>query len=199
MVTRTTGQGLSIRTTVEGLGDIDFSGAPKRIRRNAARAINRTTQKVRTDSAREMRQQVAFPARFLSGRQGRLFIDQKATPDRLESFIRGRFRPTQLSRFLKGSRTPGRKAPRVEVEPGNIQKMERGFLLPLRNGNIGLAIRLRPGERIENKKQMVQISGNIYILYGPSVDQVFRTVADDAALPAARLLEEEFLRLQDVF
>ena len=63
--------------------------------------------------------------------------------------------------------------------------------------NLGLALRLRPGESVLNKRQMVQVSGNLYLLYGPSVDQVFRSVAEDIAPEATDILEAEFLRLID--
>jgi hypothetical protein len=79
--------------------------------------------------------------------------------------------------------------------------MPSAFLMRLRAGagtadnyNIGLAIRLAPGERIRNKRVMTQVGHNLYLLYGPSVDQVFRTVADDNAPEIATMVRDEFYR-----
>jgi hypothetical protein len=36
---------------------------------------------------------------------------------------------------------------------------------------------------------------NVYLLYGPSVDQVFRTVAGEVAPDALNFLEDEFFRM----
>ena len=75
--------------------------------------------------------------------------------------------------------------------------MNRAFLMNLRSGNLGLAVRLAPGERIDNKRRMVQMSNGLYLLYGPSVDQVFRSVAEDVSADAGDFLEQEFLRLTE--
>ena len=64
------------------------------------------------------------------------------------------------------------------------------------NANVGLAVRLQDGKLPGgmNKKQMVQVSGNLYLLYGPSVDQVFRDVRFDVQAPVGDVLESSFLR-----
>lgn len=188
---------------VEGLSALrDLESIPADLQRAALQAINRTLDRTRTASAREMQQQVNFAARYLSGSDGRLQISQKATGDSLEGAITARFRPTSLARFSTG--TPGsRNGVRVEVAPGFAKYMRRAFLVRLRAGNdnldtrsnLGLAIRLRPGETIQNKKKVVRLRDNVYLLYGPSVDQVFQSVAADQAPAAADFLEAEFLRI----
>ena len=62
------------------------------------------------------------------------------------------------------------------------------------NANIGLAVRLGKDESIRNKHQMVQVSGSLYLLYGPSVDQVFRDVRYEVQAPIGDVLESSFLR-----
>ena len=64
--------------------------------------------------------------------------------------------------------------------------------------NLGLAIRLRPGESINNKRAVVRLQGNLALLFGPSVSQVFAGVANDEAPGIAEKLEQEFLRLMDL-
>lgn len=84
--------------------------------------------------------------------------------------------------------------------------MKGSFLVKLKSGNaktdtqfnLGLAIRLKPGERLRNKTSMTQLDHNVYLLYGPSVDQVFRTVREDIAPDTASFLEAEFRRLLDI-
>ncbi len=183
---------------VEGIPEIeDLDQIPAKIARYASMAINRTATSYRTRGARLMREQIAFPASYLFPSQGNLTVSKKAQPASLEAEISGRFRPTALSRFVKGPKVHGRAAPMVEVNPGNRQKLHRAFLMNLANGNIGLAVRLAPNERIENKRRMVQVSAGLYLLYGPSVDQVFRSVSEDMAPEAANFLHKEFLRLAE--
>lgn len=190
---------------VEGISDAVASLAemPDAIQRYARMAINTTTRKTRTAASRRIREQVNFTAGYLSGNGGRLTISQQATDGNLEARIRGRFRPTSLARFASGA--IGRSGVRVRVSPGATQRMGRAFLMRLRAGranietksNLGLAIRLKPGEHVENKHRMVPVTGNLYLLFGPSVDQIFRSVAEELAPDAADDLQTEFLRLID--
>lgn len=48
---------------------------------------------------------------------------------------------------------------------------------------------------MQNKKSMVKLGKGLYLLYGPSVDQVFRDVAKEISPDTADFLEAEFLRL----
>ncbi len=194
---------------IEGLRDIDLDGAPKRVERAAARAVNYALRRTRTRAAKEMREQIAFKARYLTGANtGRLQIRESASPGNLQGRIRGRDRPTSLARFMSGSRRVGRSGVTVRVKPGSSKKMNRAFVMGLKNENVGLAIRLREGERIENKKVMLRAAYsqrggrraseyNLYLLYGPSVDQVFSTVREDMDEFARGEMEKEFLRLME--
>lgn len=188
---------------VEGLSEAiaSLEQVPAQVLRFARMAINTTTRKSRTLASRKIREQVAFSAGYLSDDAGRLSIVKYASEADLEGRIRGRFRPTSLARFSSGA--PGRGGVRVRVKPGRSETLGRAFFMRLRAGNsdietrsnLGLAIRLKPGEAIANKRRMIQVSGNLYLLYGVSVDQVFRTVADEMAPETAETLEAEFLRL----
>lgn len=190
--------GLSALRTLESI--------PNEVKRAALQAVNKATRDGRASSARAMREQVNFSARYLSGNDGRLAITKQATQNDLEAVITGRFRPTSLARFVTGGTVGGRNGVRVQVAPGFAKYMRRAFLIRLRAGtadldtksNLGLAIRLRPGENINNKKSIVRLQGNLALLYGPSVSQVFAGVANDEAPGIAEKLEQEFLRLMDL-
>lgn len=171
----------------------------------AYRAINRTADRTRTDSAHRIREQVAFSASYLNPSGGRLTVRKKAAKGDLEAVIRGRFAPTSLARFVRGGARRG-KGVTVVVKPGMATFMRRAFLIRLPQGNtltetksnLGLAIRLKKGETLRNKRIARRLSSGLYLLYGPSVDQVFRTVSEDVSPEAAANLEREFLRLLEL-
>jgi hypothetical protein len=60
--------------------------------------------------------------------------------------------------------------------------------------NIGLAIRLKPGESLQSTQKASPLGGGAYLLYGPSVAQVFDTVRDDIAPEVADFASFEFAR-----
>ena len=186
---------------VEGLSDIDLDDAPLKVRRFASQAVNHALRRTRTQASRLMLQQINFGARYLTGAEnGRLRIAVFAKPSDLEGRIQGRDRPTSLARFSKqkapvaGSPRRRKKGVDVTVKPGSKVTLEGAFLMNLRNGNTGLAVRTRGGKPDAAYKPK-PIGNNLWLLYGPSVDQVFRSVAEDVSDDAAREMETEFLRL----
>lgn len=197
---------------VEGLTDLDFTkGSAEKIKRAASQAINTLTRDKRAKAARLIRGQVNLPARYVSPSGKGLYVSKKASPTNLEGVITARGRPTSLAQFLTSSPRPGRAGVTVEVQPGKARFMRRVFALRLPQGNtltatkynMGLAIRLRPGEKLANKTSAQRVSKGLYLLYGPSVDQVFRSldgsgVANDLVSEIERDLEEEFLRLLEL-
>lgn len=197
---------------VEGLQDLDFTeGSADQIRRAASQAINTVTRNKRAKAARLIRGQVNLPARYVSPSGKGLYISQKASPSHLEGRITARGRPTSLAQFVQGSPRVGKAGVVVEVQPGKARFMKRVFPMKLPQGNtltatkynLGLAIRLRPGERLRNKVTARKVSNGLYLLYGPSVDQVFRSldgtgVANDMVPEIERDLSEEFLRLLEL-
>lgn len=177
----------------------EIAEIPEAIRKAAMRAVNKTADRARTASAREMRNQVAFPASYLNER---LQVTKRANRNDLEAIITGRRQPTSLARFVKSSKG-GRTM--VQVKPGAARRLGQGsgsnirssFLMKLNNANQGLAVRTTGGPPSGAYKPK-QIAENLYLVYGPSVDQVFRTVAEDVAEPMADYLEREFGRLLSV-
>lgn len=181
---------------VEGLTSLrDIEQLDDKILTRARQAINRTLDRTRTSSDREMRQQVAFPARYLSTR---LTVKRRPSGSSLAGVISGRDRPTSLARFASSRNVAAsrkRGSVDVTVAPGQTRNMRGAFLMQLRNGNIGLALRLKDGETIRGKRKVVKVGKGLYLLYGPSVDQVFQGVSEDQVPGAAAFLEAEFLRL----
>ena len=195
---------------LERLQELEDTG--KNVRRAASRALNTTATRERTRAARLIREQVNFPASYLQPGGGRLIVSKKASPSNLESVITGRARATSLSRFLTTapsfSRRGRGRSLGVQVKPGSVRYLRRAFPIRLRRGasltdtrfNVGVAIRLRKGERLENKKSFVRLGGNLYLLYGPSVQQLLfdnagRGVSRNIERHAPSEMELEFLRL----
>lgn len=190
---------------VDGLDNLDdVANLPSMIIKKARAAISRTTQHARTVSSDQMRREVNFSARYLVGANGKLSMS--VDPEKLQGVISAKHRPTSLARFAK-SKTTGKSGVSVEVTPGRAVKMPRAFLIKLPQGarktetiyNLGLAIRLKPDELSKFKKRYwASLGGGLYLLYGPSVSQVFEKVATQNQDYIATFLEREFTRLIDV-
>lgn len=175
-------------------------------RRAASQALNKVARDARALAIRQMRSQIALPKSYFDQKR---FFTSPANQQTLEAKLTARGRATMLARFVKGSAKVGKPGVYVEVKPGKARYLKRAFLIKLPQGqnavtdtlfNLGLAIRLRPGETIENKLVARRIERGLYILYGPSVSQVFRAndgdgVASDIAPDVAERLQREFLRL----
>ena len=170
-------------------------------------AVNKTARDGRSLASAQIRQQVAFPRNYLANKPGTFWVSKTAKGNDLSSVISARERPTSLARFSSGSPTRGRrKTPvRVSIKPGSSVSMPGAFLIKLRAGsadintrsNLGLAIRTKgttPNSAYAPKK----IGKDLYLLYGPSVSQVFGGsggVAIAISDELADRLEREFTRL----
>lgn len=179
---------------------------PEIARRAAKLAINDTTQrKAIPQFKKSMQDQVAFPAGYLN--KDRFGVRKLATESDLEAVVSARFRPTSLARFAGGQSAEGAKRTggvRVRVNSGGAKFFKGAFFVNLRRGkdtsdgfNLGLAIRLKPGSKLRGRRKGasgVQLAPDLYLLYGPSVDQVFNDVSTADSPVVAAQLEREFLR-----
>jgi hypothetical protein len=181
---------------------------PEIVPRAASLSLNQTAERKGLKLSREkMVEQVAFPSGYLF--PPRFLVSKKASPGNLLAVIRGAFTPTPLARFSgsqrarfqtarKHNRRVNRPTIRVQIKPGRIVELPRAFLLTLRNGNVGLGIRLKPGETLQHTIGAKLITSGplagVALLYGPSVDQVFRSVAVEIMPELLNELELEFLR-----
>ena len=198
---------------VEGLEDLQrFTELKQDIKLAAVRAINSTAREARTRAGRIIRDQVNLPASYVSPGQKRLYVSKQAQRGSLEAVITARGRATSLARYVQGSPRIGKAGVYLSVAPGKSRYAKRMFLirLPGQDGstdtlraNIGLAIRLRPGETLRSKHTVARLARGLYLLYGPSVSQVFRSndgsgVANDLVPEVERKLGDEFLRLLNI-
>lgn len=152
-----------------------------------------------------MTDQVNFNKSYLTG--DRLGVAKLATNENPEAIIRSRDRATSLARFATSS-TVGKKAESgvtVRVKRGKTTFIKKGWLVRLRAGasksednyNIGLAVRLGPGETVAHKNTTHRswlVKGQVALLYGPSVAQVFNDTRSTVIEPFGNLVEAEFLR-----
>lgn len=181
----------------------DFNDLTPQMALNMARAINKTTERGRAAAAKLMRTQVGFSASYLSPSSGRLTIDSRANSEDLSASIRGRHRPTSLARFATTARR-GQRGARITVQPGLARFLPKAFFVQLRSGNtdtrnnLGLAIRLPEGQRPGRAYKPTELFPGLWLLYGPSVDQVFDDVAEEISPDLADYLGNEFLRLMDL-
>lgn len=180
-----------------------FKVLPEKSSKAASMAINKVANRTGMTTARdEILKEIAFPKDYLQG--DRLRVSRNATPDNLEAVIAARQRATSLARFARGG-VIGRAGVSVEVGRGSSTLLRQAWLVRLKKGasltqdnyNVGLAVRIKPGDELRNKKYEHQswlIPGVVALLYGPSVDQVFRDVADKISPKIMDQVEAEFFR-----
>lgn len=171
----------------------NFSGDSKF---DEVKAVNKVIISSRANAAEEISSQVNLSKSYLGSpndRDARLAITQKATRNNVEAVISARVRPTSLARFASGK--PGDV--RVAVLKGKTSQQMRGaFIVRLSNGNDALAQRVHAGSSLRNSYGSKRLSNKLYLLYGPSVDQVFQTVREDIAPKAILDLRAEMYRLR---
>ena len=179
-----------------------FQRAPEITTQAARMAINDVAQGAGLRLIKDkMVDQIDFPTGYLSA--DKLGVAKRASNANLEAVIVGRKRATSLARF-SSSKVPGKNPVSVSVRKGRTVTMRNAFLVRLKSGasltedkfNLGLAVRLKPGETI-NKKTTHRswlVPGKVALLYGPSVDQVFSEVADTVLDPIGDLVSAEFFR-----
>ena len=163
-------------------------------------AVNDTSRDTVPILKRKMRKEVNFPSGYLN--RQRLSVSRKATRVRLEAVISGRDRPTSLARFAPGAtlKNSVKRPIFVKVKAGNQRRLERAFLVKLKNDNIGLAIRLPKGEAPRDAYKPVPLTRGggqptgAWLLYGPSVDQVMKGVADETQDDVLDALNRNFFR-----
>ncbi|TIU88799.1 MAG: hypothetical protein E5W06_00070 [Mesorhizobium sp.] len=147
------------------------------------RALNRTADKGRTRAARLAREQVAFPASYVSPSSKKLWVKSRARRGALIAMIEGRGQATSLARFSRqgvqtgGARHRGGKI-NVTVKPGVTKSISRAFIIRLKNNNLGLAVRTN-GEAPPGAYKPKPIGKNLWLLYGPSVDQALSAASTE--------------------
>lgn len=190
---------------LDGLVDY-FTTLPDLTSRSARLAINQVATRGGLKLARDsIYDEIDFPDGYLNG--DRLRVSKYAKEGDLEAVIVARKRATSLARFAGGQviGSAMRSGVRVRVKSGSSTHLRNAWLVRLRKGasidednyNVGLAVRIRPGESISGKHSTHRswlVPNSVALLYGPSVDQIFRTVADDIAPRIGDMVADEFFR-----
>jgi len=190
---------VTVSVLARGLKDIEryFEQLPEVAEKSIVLAINDVSSKKGMTLIRKtMRAQISFPKGYLE--KGRLAVFRKAYKGRPEATIRGRDRATSLARFALPGQAPGQKrkfGTRVQVQPGAVRNMKRSFLIKLKNNNVGLAMRFPAGQAPEKSQAAVPLgTSGLWLFYGPSVEQVFRDVAEEVKPAIGDMIEAEFYR-----
>lgn len=162
-------------------------------------SINKASSQSRTASADIMRSKVNFPAGYLPERQGgQLTLGAPATNNKLSRSITAQGRGTSLARFSRNAtRASARRLGGVSVvvTPGQGRFMQGAFVMPLRSGN-QIAYRTDKMKGTRRAKRMSKHGKNaaIFLLYGPSVYQVFNKVIGEVQPITDRDFTNEFKR-----
>lgn len=171
-----------------------FEAVPLVAAKAASLAMNQVSERDGlAHMRRDMETQVNFPKGYLDT-DDRLAVRRPSTPNNLEVVISARDRPTSLARFVAGQ-TPEstrRGGVTVSVKKGGSKRLKKAFLVRLRNGNIGLATRDK--SLVDRAYKPVMLDRGVYLLYGPSVDQVFKAVAEDSLPWLGGRISNEFFR-----
>jgi hypothetical protein len=188
---------------IKALNDF-MDAAPEITPRAASLAMNTIIPRSGMKRYRDaMKSQVAFPAGYLDETE-KFGVTRFATPSSLETHITARQRPTSLARFATGG-GPGTEGVRLTVKKGRTTTLKKAFLVRLKAGtqltgenyNLGVAVRVPAGQAFRNKKdssKMVRLSSDVFLLYGPSVDQVFKGVSVTETPQVLNDIETEFYR-----
>lgn len=168
-----------------------FERLPQVAEEAALMSVNQVSERFAVPMfRREMESQIDFPRGYLK-LENRFGITKKANRGDLRAVISGRDRPTSLARFITSTSKTGIT---VRVHRGRATRLKKAFVVKLKNGNQGLAIRLPKGERPQDAYKPVELDMGVWLLYGPSVDQVFRGTIVDKLPEVGQALSKEFFR-----
>ncbi|WOZ54555.1 tail component Z [Proteus phage P2-71] len=194
---------ISVETVGVNALKLYFDGMPKMTARSMRLAINTVVRRSGMKALRDgMLAEISFPRGYLKG--DRLRVARYASDNKLEATILARKRATSLARFAT-SGTMGKSGVTVKVRRGRTTFLKKAFLVKLKAGasmsednyNTGLAVRLSPGEKLNNKASAHKawlVPGRVALLYAPSVNQVMETTAGKVSPQIAKLVEGEFFR-----
>lgn len=198
-----------IEVQLRGLETVEkyLSQTPERAEKALRFALNGAALFAARRGKQEIMRQLNFSSAYLgnpSSPEARLRIGQKARAGNLEAVVVARHRPTSLARFSNSPVTFGKRTSpiSVAVKRGATKELRRAFFIKLKRGkslsadnyNLGIAMRLKPGEKVNNKNTQPYKQGRYAVLYGPSIEQAFNTVSVDISDDVLRYAETEFLR-----
>lgn len=151
-------------------------------------------------SKREMVSAVNLPAGALAGRRFR--ISQRPTTANPEAVISADNNPLGLSRFVVGQKAKGSAHPKVRILVGGATKSfsdpdtkgSYSFLIPTPNGADGVGLAIRTKGPLKNSSAARKIGRDLYLLSGPSVNQMFGQLMPTLVPRIEAKLQTEFAR-----
>lgn len=151
-------------------------------------------------SKREMASAVNLPADALAGRRFR--ISQRPTTANPEAVISADNNPLGLSRFVVSQKARGAAHPKVRILVGGATKSfsdpdikgSYSFLIPTPGGADGVGLALRTKEPLRNSQAARKIGRDLYLLSGPSVNQMFGQLMPTIVPRVEAKLQTEFAR-----
>lgn len=198
-----------IEVQLRGLETVEkyLSEAPERANKALRFALNGAALFAAREGKKEIMRQLNFKSAYLgspSSPEARLRIGQKAVAGNLQAVVVAKHRATSMARFSNSPVIFGKRSSpiRVAVKRGATKQLRRAFFIKLKRGNsisadnynLGIAMRLKPGEQVNNKTTQPYKKGRYAVLYGPSVEQAFNTVSADISDDVLNYAEREFLR-----
>ena len=167
---------------------------PEMAKQAAKFAVNDTIEWAKTRIKTGIEQQVAVPKDSIT--PARFGITRRATSQELEARLSASNQGLGLIRFVTSQRIARAKAPTVRVKPGGAAvKLERAFLIPTPKapGSFALAVRA-PGGLAKSRAARRIPGSDVYILSGPSPNQLLANIAP-ALLPTIQTrLQQEYAR-----
>jgi hypothetical protein len=196
-----------IRTVVSGLDRLAdyYRRYPEIAERAGTTATNDAAAHALALARRAVRKDANLSASYIND-PDKLRVARKAGRVSGEAVVLANARPISLARYAPAGQGFGRqRGVTVRVKRGGASKhMRKAFLIPLKQGshsvdtgagvyNRGLALRLPEGQTIKNKRVAKKLKGgNTWLLYGPSVHQIFRQSLPEVAADTSNYFERRF-------
>lgn len=156
----------------------------------ASMTLNDTARWARTRLKAQMQADIRLTESAFTGK--RLYVAEFANPGHLQATVRGDKQGYSLSRFSVDKPVRLARAPFLQIKRGGPSvQVKRGFFLPAPNGALGLAVRTN-GPLTKGKGR--KISKNLYILFGPSPDQMMKRLVPELVPSVLRYADTEFTR-----
>jgi len=189
---------MSVEIDMVGLDRLKayFKDAGDRLDRAEVMAVSNASRFARSESSKEIRSTVNFTVSYLN-KDDRLEV--KRNHGGREATLTGRHRATSLANPIFNKTTPRYGRPkkgfkvRVQVARKGGYTFENAFFVPLRSGNVGLAVRT-PDGRPPSAGAKPIFGGAAHLMYGPSVGQIAFDVFPAIAGDLSEKLATEFIR-----
>lgn len=160
-------------------------------------AVNEAAVRAHHQAHERVSKDLNFPPGYLNN--STLKLRKASGSARLAgAVISARTRPTSLNRFaMTGQDMRPKHGLSVEVSKGDRKAIPKAFFMLVSNGNMAVAMRHKSWREIPGIRAGKYVWNGLVFLYGPSVDQVFKTHRPEIAEGALDRLEEAFNKLID--